>query len=703
MTANPSIICYEQHGTCLVFDLRRGAAEPVHIGAILPAGENLEMLCDVRLRGPHASQADRPAPRSIMPHVGWGDDVPPAVVLKGAQGPLSLRLELEDVEEFAQGLRFAPRDAVSGLSLEVIWLIKESGLIQSQTSLTNTSTQAVQVIELASLALPLPSWASHAVRYAGRWAAEMQQRRCLIEQGEFGGASFGGRPGFSGANWVRIESADAGEDHGKAIAAHLAWSGDHRLRISRNADGDAVLMIAARFDPGEITLAPGETFTTPRAIFAVSERGIAATRQAFHREALAQTAPHLSAAGPRKVHINSWEALGFDQSLPMLMALADSAAALGIERFVLDDGWFEGRRNDTTSLGDWTPDSGLFPEGLTPLIRHVQGLGLDFGLWVEPEMVSPDSRLYREHPDWCLHLPSQPRPTQRSQLVLDLTRADVADHLFAKLDALLGSNAIAYLKWDHNRELFPLAGKGYAQVYALYALLDRLRAAHPRIEIETCASGGGRVDFEILRRCNRYWASDNNDAVERLRINAAWFDFLPLAMTGNHVGPSPNPITGRRLAMDFRAKVAMFGHMGVEADPAGMTASERSNLAAHIALYKEWRAVLHSGELSQLTDGSDGLYGWLALADRKGLALLAQARQGHSYDLPHVRFPGLDLDAKYRIKLLVPWPRGAAKALAKPEIWKEGITLSGRSLAQFGISLPLSKPETAWLVALEQL
>lgn len=227
------------------------------------------------------------------------------------------------------------------------------------------------------------------------------------------------------------------------------------------------------------------------------------------------------------------------------MELADSAAALGIERFVLDDGWFEGRRDDTSSLGDWAPDSGLFPEGLTPLIRHVQGLGLDFGLWVEPEMVSPDSRLYREHPDWCLHLPGQPRPTQRSQLVLDLTRADVSDYLFGQIDALLAGNAIAYLKWDHNRDLFPLAGKGHAQVQAHYALLDRIRATHPRVEIETCASGGGRVDFEILKRCNRYWASDNNDAVERLRINAGWFDFLPLAITGNHLGPSPNPITGR--------------------------------------------------------------------------------------------------------------------------------------------------------------
>jgi alpha-galactosidase len=703
MESRPSFVRYEQNGIGLVFDLRREVAELAYVGNCLPTSEDLTALCDAMRRGRHASQADRPVPRSIMPQAGWGNDAPPGIVLLGPNGPLNLRLELEDVIQSPHGLRFVHRDAVYGLRLDVIWLIKDTGLVQTQAELTNSTAHTLVVVELASLALPLPSWASHAVRYAGRWAAEMHQRRCPIEQGEFGGESFGGRPGFGGANWIRIESADAGQHHGRAIAAHLAWSGDHRLRVSRNADGDAMLMMAPRFDPGEICLAPGESFTTPPALFAVSDNGIAATRHAFHREAMAQTAPQPTATAPRKVHINSWEALGFDHSLPKLMALADGAAALGIERFVLDDGWFQGRRDDTSSLGDWTPDAELFPDGLSPLIHHIQGLGMDFGLWVEPEMVSPDSQLYRDHPDWCLHVPRQPRPTQRNQLVLDLTLTAVTDYLFEQLDTLLRNNAITYLKWDHNRELFPLAGKAYRQVEALYALLDRLRSAHPEVEIETCASGGGRVDFAILKRCNRFWASDNNDAVDRLRINAGWFDFLPLSMTGNHVGPSPNPITGRRLPMDFRAKVAMFGHMGVEADPTAMTADERSSLTAHIALYKQWRAVLHAGLLSQLYDGSDGLFGWLAMNADVGLALVAQTRQSLPYDLPHVSFPNLDHAAHYRVMLLQPWPTKAAAALSNQNLWDEGLILSGKALAHPGISLPLSVPETAWLVSLERL
>ncbi len=703
MESLPSFVRYEQHGICLVFDLRRGATELVHAGGPLPACEDLTSLSYAMRRGRHASQADQPVPHSIIPHAGWGDDFASSVVLQGQSGPLTLRLTLEAVEQTSQGLRFIHCDAVNGLGIEIAWQIQGSGLVQSQTTIVNKTSEAIHVLELASLALPLPSWASHAVRYSGRWASEMQQRRNPIEQGEAGGASFGGRPGFGGSNWIRIESADAGQQQGQAIGAHLAWSGDHRLRLIRNADGDAMLLLAARLDPGEITLAPGTNFTTPCALFALSESGIEPIRLAFHREALARTSPKPAPEAPRKVHINSWEALGFDQSMPKLTALADNAAAIGVERFVLDDGWFLGRRNDATSLGDWTPDPILFPDGLVPLIRHVQSLSMDFGLWVEPEMVSPDSLLYREHPDWCLHLPGQPRPTQRNQLVLDLTQRPVVDYLFGQIDALLGNHHIAYLKWDHNRELFPLAGKGHDQAQALYGLLDRIRAAYPQVEIETCASGGGRVDFEILKRCNRFWASDNNDAIERLRINAGWFDFLPLAMTGNHVGPSPNPITGRRLSMDFRAKVSMFGHMGVEADPAAMTTDERSNLSAHILLYKEWRDVLHFGTLSQLADGRDGLFGWLAMTPSKGLALIAQTIQSDPYDLPHVLFPGLSHDANYRMRLLRPWPERAAKALAQPDFWGKGTVMSGRSLTLSGISLPLSQPATAWLVSLERI
>lgn len=708
MPSLPAFARLDGDGISMVLDLRSHAAALAYFGVSLPLAEDLAGLCDAMRRGRHASQPDQPAPRSLLAYSGDGHLCAPAIIIERAGHTLPVRPELVMVTHAAACLSLDFSDRALGISVKIELAILPGGVVEFKTQLRNDGDQPLGVVSLASVSLPLPSWASHVVRYAGRWAAEMQQQRRPLEQGAITSTSYGGRPGFGGGSWIRIEGGDTSELQGDAMAAHLAWSGDHVLGVERNADGDATLTMAARLELGEVLLAPGQMFSAPRALVAFSAQGIAGLRHAFHAHVLGAVVPEAAVSRPRKVHLNSWEALAFDQSLTKVCALAERAAALGVERFVLDDGWFAGRRDDTSSLGDWAADPEIFPDGLGPLIGHVRQLGMDFGLWVEPEMVSPDSALYRAHPDWCLHLPDHPLPdyhglTQRNQLVLDLTRAEVSDHLFAVLDRLLSDCSIDYLKWDHNRDLFPLAGKGYAQVIALYALLDRVRAAHPHVEIESCASGGGRVDLEIMRRCSRFWASDNNDPVERLRINAGWFDFLPMCIAGNHVGPSPNPITGRQVAMDFRAKVAMFGHMGVEADPGMMSADDRECLAAHIALYKQWRCVLHEGRLWRLAPAASGVHALLAMREGRGLALIAQTRQADTYDMPHIRFAGLDDDARYLVGLVPPWCKKAQAQLAQARLWADGIVLSGRALRVAGISLPLKYPETAWLVSLECL
>ena len=695
----PFIRC-DGGNSSLVFDLRRGSAELASIGPALPFDENLAAMCDARLRGSHQSQPNVPEPSSILPQSGWGYGGTPAVILCQDGQAIPSRFVLSGAVESVSKLNFTFEDSASGATLEVCWSILESGVIKSEICLTNNGQEPFELVSLASLALPLTSWARWAVRYSGRWAAEMQKQRHEIGPTGLSSTSYGGRPGFGGGNWVRIESANASEDHGHVIAAHLAWSGDHQLLVERNADGEAMLMMAARLELGEIELKPGQVWRAPHCIMAVSGNGIVATRHAFHSHCNADILPAVGAS-PRKVHLNTWEALGFGLDQGKLNNLADAAAALGVERFVLDDGWFKGRRDDTSGLGDWVPDAGLFPEGLTPIIEHVESLGMDFGLWVEPEMISPDSDLYREHPDWCIHVAGQPRLTQRSQLVLDLTRMEVTDYLFSMLDSLLRDNRIAYLKWDHNRDLFPPAGKEREQVVALYALLDRLRLAHPHVEIETCASGGGRVDFAMLERCTRFWASDNNDAIDRLKINAGWFDFLPLRAVGNHVGPSPNPITGRQISMDFRAKVAMFGHMGIEADPGAMSEDDRKNLTAHIAIYKQWRDALHSGKLTVVGCNDPGIYGWFVWAKNRGIALVAQTIHAQNFEVPPVRLTGLEPLQRYKIKLIEPWPELAARRLANPDRWRDGMVLSGQVLAVAGLALPLTLPETAWLISVE--
>jgi alpha-galactosidase len=703
MSYLPPAVRLDRSAQSMIFDLRRGAAELVWLGEPLPADQDLLVFCNSARQARRPSQPDEPAPFSILPQTGRGYSTTPAVGLMGRGTLLPLHLRLVEVAQSPASLRFIHRDEANGIGIDVSWRVLNSGVIEAGARLTNFGSEPVDVLDLASLALPLPSWASHATRYSGRWAAEMQQTRVRLADGGIASASYGGRPGFGGGNWIRIESADMGEDHGHAIAAHLAWSGDHWLSVECNADGRAMLMMGGRLDPGEIKVSPGQSWESPRALFAVSSQGAMASRHAFHRHANTETVPDSSRRTPRKVHLNSWEALGFAMDLPKLTALADAAAAIGVERFVVDDGWFKGRRDDRTSLGDWMADPDVFPAGLKPLVDHVRALGLDFGLWVEPEMVSPTSDLYRRCPDWCIHIPGQDRPTQRNQLVLDLTKAEVSDYVYKCLDRLLSENETSYLKWDHNRELFPLAGKGHAQVLALYGLLDRVRAAHPDVEIETCASGGGRVDYEILRRCARYWASDNNDAIERLRINSGWFDFLPLGATGNHVGPNPNPITGRCLPMDFRAKVAMFGHMGVEADPASMSASDMALLAAHITLYKEWRDVIHRGSLIRIAENLPNAFGYLALSGTRGLALVAQTKFADHYSSPPVKMRGLDPAASYRIRLLLPGTPRSDGRVAQTELWHSGTVKTGQELLRAGILLPASGPETAWLISLERV
>ena len=574
-------------------------------------------------------------------------------------------------------LRFEDAQLALGITLD--WTLDAAGVITCRSRLDNRSDTEVAVLRLASLALPLPVWAQQVTRYTGRWAAEMQALRAPLSHGLQGAMSFEGRPGHAAGHWLRLDDATTTETQGLTLGAHLAWSGDHEVLLERDADG-ARLLLAARIDAGEIRVTPGGSFETPVAVFCITDRGHAALRHALHRHVRESVLPK-TPSGPRRVHLNTWEAVGFQQDLATLQRLAGDAAALGVERFVLDDGWFHGRRDDTRGLGDWRADATLFPQGLAPLIDTVHGLGMDFGLWVEPEMVSPDSDLYRSHPDWCLHHPGREQRTQRHQLVLDLTRTEVADHLYGVLDGLLRGHAIAYLKWDHNRALFPHAALGHAQTHALYALLDRLRAAHPAVEIEACASGGARVDYAMLQRCARFWASDGNDPIERLRINAGYLQFLPLRALGNHVGPDPNPITGRRLDMDFRAKVALFGHMGVEADPAAMDAADRALLARHIALYKDWRSTLHAGDLTTLDCATEGVHGWLAADDHRALALVAQTAYTADYDAARVRLPGL--------------PRGTR--------WRDGMTQSAEALATHGLALPLTWPQTAWLVALERI
>ena len=330
---------------------------------------------------------------------------------------------------------------------------------------------------------------------------------------------------------------------------------------------------------------------------------------------------------PRPVHLNSWEAVYFAHDEKRIGELAKAAASIGAERFVLDDGWFSGRGNDTAGLGDWIPDPVKYPDGLAPIAAKVQRLGMQFGLWVEPEMVNPDSDLYRAHPDWALTIDGRNPPTARNQLVLDMRREDVRDYLLGRLDAILRSAPISYLKWDHNRDHSPSGGA--EQIRGSYALFAALRKAHPKVEIESCAGGGGRINAGILEYVHRFWTSDNIDALARIPMQRGFLAFMPPEMMGAHVGASPSHATGRVQSLDFRAAIACQGHFGIEVDPAAMEPAEREKLAGWVRFYKEWRHLIHGGKVL-LGEANDGLV-WQAQGTQDEL-LLWVIRAGHAED-----------------------------------------------------------------------
>ncbi len=688
-------------GLTLVFALEAGgAADLTYCGARLPDGEDLAAMALASARGRHESQPDVPPCPGLLPERKGGWSGTPALALRRAGRRVDTDCRVSGWEAGAQGITITFADPLAGVEVTVDWRIGAGDVVTTQVSARNTGDTPLELERLAAFALPVPARFAECTSYSGRWAAEMQEQRRTIAPDGLMRESAIGKPGFSGAGWLLLHASD------EVLGAHLAWSGDAWLTLTPDAqgagDGRAMLLMGAGWDAGEVMLEPGQSFAAPSALFALApDRSRLA--QTFHTHLRAEVLPDCAQWGPRKVHLNTWEALGFNLTEPQLLALAADAASLGVERFVLDDGWFGGRRNDRTSLGDWQVSPAIFPNGFGPLIAHVHSLGMDFGLWVEPEMVSPDSDLARAHPDWCLHTAGRERGTMRSQLALDLTRPEVIDHLFATLDALLRENPIAYLKWDHNRDLFPADGVRLGQTIGFYRLLDRIRAAHPQVEIESCSSGGGRIDCGVLSRTHRVWPSDSNDTIERLRIIPAWSQFLPLEVLGSHVGPSPNPITGRRADMTFRAKVALFGHMGVEADPTRMSDAECVSLTRHIALYKAWRAVLHGGALWRLDHPDPGVTGMLVTHGDKALALAAQSGFSASFDNAPVRLAGLEAHSRYRVTLPEPWPTKARHYIGNLMRGRNSLTLSGAALMTQGLALPLTHPETAWLIALERL
>ncbi|THV29581.1 alpha-galactosidase [Glycomyces paridis] len=574
--------------------------------------------------------------------------------LRFADGTAELELRYTGAERADGELALAFEDRHYPIDVRVVYrTFADTDVIERRLALRNRGDETVSVVRADSATWVLPRLDEYRVsQLHGSWGAEFQLTRTLLPYGE---TLIGSRRGITGHQsnpWLAFDDGTAGEYSGRVWSTVLAWSGTWRMTAERSTDDRVSVSTGFGHDPVEFALGPGATLETPVSAGLCTDGGFAASAAAWHDYVRGHVLAHPGEVRP--VLYNSWEATGFDVSAGSQMKLAERAAALGCELFVMDDGWFGARVDDRAGLGDWFPNPDRFPEGLDPLIDHVHGLGLGFGIWVEPEMVNPDSDLYRSHPDWVYHRPHRRRSETRQQLVLNLARADVRDWAHDWLDRLLGEHGIDFVKWDMNRPFteagWPDAEDGdrlwIEHTRGYYALLDRLRADHPGVRIESCASGGGRVDLGVLARTDQVWTSDNTDAVDRLAIQEGFAQVYPAQVMGAWVTDSPNPFTGRPAPLEFRFHVAMAGALAVGGDLRRWSEDELARAAALVAEYKDVRETVQLGRRFPLRAGQVRGVQYHRGEESAVIAWRLQRRFG--YPDPPLPLHGLDPAARYR-------------------------------------------------------
>jgi len=605
--------------------------------------------------------------------------------------PETVTHELTDGDGAARLVSTA-EDAAEGLVLTTELRLESSGLLRLRATITNTGEGGYEVMVLEP-ALPVPAVADELLDMTGRHAHEREPQRHPFRHGRWTREAWGGRPGHDSATVLCAGETGFGFRRGDVWGVHLAWSGNGVVSAERTPTGWRLLSGGEKLLPGEVVLDHGQSYSSPWLVASHGD-GLDAFQNRFHEHLRARPSHPTS---PRPVILNTWEAVYFDHDLPRLIDLADRAADLGVERFVLDDGWFAGRRSDNAGLGDWQVDTDVWPDGLAPLADHVHSLGMQFGLWFEPEMVSLDSQLARRHPEWLFGTAHGPGVPSRQQHVLDLGHPDAFAYVLGEMSTLIGRYGIDYVKWDHNR---PLVDAGHSPTYApgiheqtlaTYRLMDALKKRHPGLEIESCCGGGGRIDLGIIDHTDRVWVSDCIDAHERQRLQRWTSLILPPELLGTHIGSGADHTTGRMLDLDFRAGTAIFGHFGIEWDLAEASAEELERLAAWVALHKRLRPLLRTGTVvhADPTNAAVELEG--VVARDTSHAVYRMSTVDHSVDWPHGRItlPGLDPTVRYRVEV-EDLTRSAIQTHAVPQWVSDGVELRGDALASVGLAAPLT-------------
>ncbi len=604
-------------------------------------------------------------------YAGWGGGlyVEPALKASFADGNRDVVLTYVSHSIRGNELTVRMKDVSLALTVDLHYTVNPgTGIVGRSAVITNDTNTPITIEQAAAATWNLPHGTDYSLRYlTGRWAGEWNLQQQHILPGMTVLESRRGSTGHQNNPWFAIERGEqADEESGDVWFGALAWSGSWRITVEQ--DQLQQIRITGGYNSFDFSykLLPGKQLQTPIFYGGYSHHGIGEASRMLHRFELSSILPQAPMPKPRPVVYNSWEATEFAVTEAGQESLAEKAASIGVERFVMDDGWFGQRKDDHAGLGDWYVNQQKFPNGLKPLIDKVHSLGMDFGLWVEPEMVNPDSDLYRKHPDWVLNFTGRPRSEARNQLVLNLARKDVREYVFSFLDDLLSHNQIAFLKWDYNRNwsepgwpaVAPDEQKAVYIEYVnnLYGILRELRAKHPQVEIESCSGGGGRVDLGILGLTDEVWPSDNTDPFDRLRIQDGFtYAYTPGVMMA-WVTDSPNWVNERTTSVAYRFLSSMQGSLGIGANLDKWQPADFATAKEMIAAYKQVRETVQHGSLYRLIsprDGSEASVTESVALDRSQAVLFTFLHSSQmGYPFPRVFLRGLDPQQRYRISAI---------------------------------------------------